>query len=299
MTTLERRYRRLLAWYPWAYRQEHEDERLGGLLAGAAGRRRPGLGDSADLMLGGLRMRARYAARSFPESDLAEALAVVLLLVPVLLLPGAAAGLHEVGWWLRHDRAPQNVMLTFPAAPLWGLWLVAGILGLLRQRRAEAVVAVLAGVLLTLILSFHPQDSLLVAQEVTPWVLLALLGVAGAVLSPGARHGLSRLGIVRLAAVTLAAAVVVVCWGPEFRWTTPLWLLPGVVLLAVRPATPTGRWVVALLALPGTAYLITLRDARTDRALSYGLSAAVAAALVGLLCTVAQVRQNRGSTAVE
>jgi len=48
---LERRYRRLLAWYPEAFRREHEDEMLAVLMAGAArGRRRPGLADSVDLI---------------------------------------------------------------------------------------------------------------------------------------------------------------------------------------------------------------------------------------------------------
>jgi hypothetical protein len=48
---LERRYRRLLAFYPKAFRDEHEQEVLSVLMADAAdGQRRPGIASSADLL---------------------------------------------------------------------------------------------------------------------------------------------------------------------------------------------------------------------------------------------------------
>ena len=37
MSELERRYRRLLVWYPAEYRRDHEEEMLGVLLAAARG----------------------------------------------------------------------------------------------------------------------------------------------------------------------------------------------------------------------------------------------------------------------
>jgi hypothetical protein len=58
--TLERRYRRLLALYPRAFRRQHEDEMLVVLLACARnGRRRPGLADSADLIRNAVWIRLR------------------------------------------------------------------------------------------------------------------------------------------------------------------------------------------------------------------------------------------------
>lgn len=55
---LERRYRRLLAWYPPTFRRENGPEILAVLMACApGGRRRPGLAESADLIRSGLRMR--------------------------------------------------------------------------------------------------------------------------------------------------------------------------------------------------------------------------------------------------
>jgi hypothetical protein len=57
---LERGYRRLLAWYPRAFRQQNGQEILAVLMACAPdGQRRPGLAESADLIRSGLRMRLR------------------------------------------------------------------------------------------------------------------------------------------------------------------------------------------------------------------------------------------------
>jgi hypothetical protein len=57
---LERGYRRLLAWYPRAFRRENGQEILAVLMACAPdGQRRPGLAESADLIRSGLRIRLR------------------------------------------------------------------------------------------------------------------------------------------------------------------------------------------------------------------------------------------------
>jgi hypothetical protein len=57
---LERRYRRLLACYPRAFRRENEEEILAVLLACAEeGQQRPGMASSADLIRGAIRMRLR------------------------------------------------------------------------------------------------------------------------------------------------------------------------------------------------------------------------------------------------
>jgi hypothetical protein len=57
-TQLERRYRRLLAFYPKAYRRGHEQEMLAVLIAGAAERqRRPSLEEAIDLVSNAILMR--------------------------------------------------------------------------------------------------------------------------------------------------------------------------------------------------------------------------------------------------
>jgi hypothetical protein len=59
---LERRYRRLLACYPRAFRRENEDEILAVLLACAQqGQQRPGFAASADLVKGAVQVRLRPA----------------------------------------------------------------------------------------------------------------------------------------------------------------------------------------------------------------------------------------------
>jgi hypothetical protein len=101
---LERRYRRLLACYPRAFRRDHEEEMLMVLLACAgAGRRRPGVADSANLL--GLWVRLRPATkRSVPTvfwsvrwMVLAAALELVAL-VAVLASEGAP---QRAGWCWR------------------------------------------------------------------------------------------------------------------------------------------------------------------------------------------------------
>jgi hypothetical protein len=55
---LERRYRRLLAWYPRVFRDEHEAEILAVLMAGAdEGQQRPARGEAANLLKHALVMR--------------------------------------------------------------------------------------------------------------------------------------------------------------------------------------------------------------------------------------------------
>jgi hypothetical protein len=99
VTHLERRYRRLLACYPKAFRREHEDEMLAVLMAGARnGRRRPGLADSADLIRNAIWMRIRpWARRPAPTVVWAlrlMVLAAALELVALATVVGTQAGLR-------------------------------------------------------------------------------------------------------------------------------------------------------------------------------------------------------------
>ena len=60
--SLERRYRRLLAWYPRSFRRKNEEEILAVLLACAQeGQQRPGLAASADMIKGALQVWLRPA----------------------------------------------------------------------------------------------------------------------------------------------------------------------------------------------------------------------------------------------
>jgi hypothetical protein len=129
---LERRYRRVLACYPKAFRREHEDEILAVLMATAGGgQRRVGLAESADLIAGALRMhfglsRAPRPVRNAVRLMCAGAVLTVADMIIVLVTLGgvrsaAAHDLSAMQW--------PTVMLTqtgpwLASAPIGaGLWL--------------------------------------------------------------------------------------------------------------------------------------------------------------------------------
>jgi hypothetical protein len=109
---LERRYRRLLKCFPARYRREHEREILSVLMAGAAeGQRRPGLADSADLLMSAIFMRWREVTRQprwqwerrHPRLIIRVRVAIGIWL---LVLGGILLGEHY--WW--------GVLMVVPAA---------------------------------------------------------------------------------------------------------------------------------------------------------------------------------------
>jgi hypothetical protein len=84
---LERRYRRLLRCYPPGHRQVHREEMLGVLLATARpGQRAPGARQTVNLVACGLAIRARRALSSLADEAWQDALAVVSLITPALML---------------------------------------------------------------------------------------------------------------------------------------------------------------------------------------------------------------------
>jgi hypothetical protein len=100
---LERRYRRLLAFYPKAFRREHEEEMLAVLMAAATeGQKRPRLAESVDLLRNGVLMRVRQTEvpGSWERSH-------SRLMVPVRLVIGTwlvfltaiLYGFGVGGWW--------------------------------------------------------------------------------------------------------------------------------------------------------------------------------------------------------
>ncbi len=102
---LERRYRRLLACYPRAFRDEHEQEILSVLMAGAGdGQQRPRPAEAADLIRSAIWIRLRPGVpRSQPTVFWAVRLmyvcaALELLGVPILpATPGSSAHPLDIG----------------------------------------------------------------------------------------------------------------------------------------------------------------------------------------------------------
>jgi hypothetical protein len=99
---LERGYRRLLAWYPRAFRREHGPEILAVLMAGSRdGQRRPGLAESADLIRSGVWMRLRPSVPRSVRSVRAAvwlmcagaAITAVNLIVSLIVMLADSAGM--------------------------------------------------------------------------------------------------------------------------------------------------------------------------------------------------------------
>jgi hypothetical protein len=106
---LERGYRRLLAWYPPAFRRDNGEELLAVLMACAPdGQRRPGLAASADLIRSGLWMRLRPSVpRSAPAVRAAvrlmyagaavTTLSLIISIISLAFIGGGAARLRLLG----------------------------------------------------------------------------------------------------------------------------------------------------------------------------------------------------------
>jgi hypothetical protein len=102
-TRLERSYRRLLAFYPKAFRREHEQELLSVLMAGAAeGQRRPRMAEAFDLLRNAIFMRLRQ-----PKLPGAWEHGHARLMLPVrvaigtwlVILTAILYGSGRGGWW--------------------------------------------------------------------------------------------------------------------------------------------------------------------------------------------------------
>jgi hypothetical protein len=102
-TRLERRYRRLLAFYPKAFRREHEEEILAVLMAAAAdGQQRPRPAESADLLRNAIVMRLRQTKVPTEWEYRHAGLMLPVRLVTgvwLVFLTAVLYGYGRGGWW--------------------------------------------------------------------------------------------------------------------------------------------------------------------------------------------------------
>jgi hypothetical protein len=256
---LERRYRRLLAWYPVEHRRAYGEEMIGVLMAAApGGARRPGLAGAADLIRGGLTARFRACVRWLADTDWPDALAVCSVAVPVILAS------YFTARWLRAvivgvlNGYSQPVSVHVESA-LVVLALAAPLLLALRWRRTGAVVALaLAGWYLIVVFGSLPGDiSHFGISQLWQWPWLAqgegissslalLLGAAALAWSPGPRRGIEIL-TPKSWLVLIGPGVAM---GPTqpYLWAQPLWLV-AVIVIAALAAIAAGL----LLTIPGPA----------------------------------------------
>jgi hypothetical protein len=208
--TLEGRYRQLLAIYPAEHRRKHQDEMLGVLMTGArAGQRWPGRAESADLILGALRIRLRP-----PHDDArqgwADALAVTSVVVPILVLTYVTTfSLASLATMPKGIAVVTAALQSFSVST--AAWVILTVLVLLRLRRLAGVAA--TGLLAWFAVSFYGAGGWGYVEPQTMKGAAALALEAVALLaSPGPRRGLQIMTRKHWALAVIAPAAVESVW---------------------------------------------------------------------------------------
>ncbi|HEY7430000.1 MAG TPA: hypothetical protein VH641_04620 [Streptosporangiaceae bacterium] len=257
---LERRYRRLLSLYPRRHRRAHAEEMLGVLLAAAAdGQRRPRLADAVDLIWCALKIRFRALLRGPADQHWQDALAVVSVVAPLLLLAADLGMTDLLGVAIRG----MGGSFGGPSwAVYWWNWpttvgaALLVLLVLLRARRTAALIA-LATTAGTVLASTQYVPAPAISSGTAIRLVLGALATVALTVSPGPARGLAILRPRRTALIGAGAlALGAVIWGDPFI-TSHVPLLAGLTLLTVAPAGvavaclqhPVGRRVVALLLI--------------------------------------------------
>lgn len=248
---LERRYRRLLRFYPALYRRERSDEIVDTLIqASAPDQRRPGVRDTCALITGGLRARAGVDRRD----SIAVTARVSVRLGLLLFLADVAA---------------YNLVNSYVSIADWVQYRSGQ--GLMPSERGSLAVGLLAAVAVLLLWRGH---------RVTGLVSGALAAIVGLVNVPGVVHtnfaGLDRyvvpvavLGLVAVAPrrdeasmprswVWVLAFVVLVrdVW-PAVQWGGPGWVTGPTMALILGYAVPVIAlaWIV-IDARPAVGYAV-------------------------------------------
>ena len=237
MSTLEDRYRRLLAWYPADHRLDHEQEMLGVLLAGARpGQTRPSGADVFDLLRGAVRIHVRRAVGGSTTPDWAAATAIAGFLATLLLVaeglrfavnaPQAVSELIEARAHTHFFSLAHMLALSFGTAPYWAAWLAIAITAWRGARRPAALAAsALTGA--QLMLSVYGTATTLwgavfAAVLVNTSLPLSLVATASLLVSPGPRYGAELLGRrAVLGAAAAAAALIPLTTSPLFEVLAP------------------------------------------------------------------------------
>ncbi|WP_033430835.1 hypothetical protein [Saccharothrix syringae] len=254
MTELERRYRRLLALYPRDHRERHGEEMLDVLLAGSAGRARPGPRAAADVLWGAVRLHLRRVAAVDGGLVPGDVPAVVALLGPLALLTGVTTGLHEIAWWIKAGALWDMPWATqFPDAPLWVVWAAVAVLVLFTRLRRVAAAGAWAATAGSLLLE-TAWDRFWGTGYNTGWVLLGALTAAALTWSPGPARGRELLPG-RAVPVMIATVVAAVALGVLVGGGLQFPVLVAGTVAACCHGTRTGRRAALVLALPAVSTL--------------------------------------------
>ncbi len=253
-TVLEGRYRRLLAMYPAEHRRKHQDEMLGVLMTGArAGQHRPGLADTANLVWGALLIRLRPARAGTAWPLWRDALAVVSVLLPLIVL--AYSGLLDVALLaMLRAGSPLFDAVVRSDAEFLGGWMIVAVLALLRRRRTAALATVALLIWLAYSSSATPNWSYIDAAAILR-LSAAGLEIAALVASPGPRRAMQ---IINWRSYALALAIPLgLASVNNWVWLSQPAVCDAIVitacavtLAAMTLASPLARRVAAFLAIP-------------------------------------------------
>ncbi|KAB2350110.1 hypothetical protein [Actinomadura rudentiformis] len=223
MSTIEDRYRRLLAWYPTDHRSAHEQEMLDVLLSAARpGQTRPSVADAADLLYGAVRIRLRRAVHGDTGSAWPGALAIAGFLATLMLVAdGVRFAVNApqmslvVAERLEDGEPPLRTLVVYlGTGPYWLAWAVIAFLAWRGSRRPAALAAcavTTAQVVLALYgtgFADGPWSSLAASLAGVP-LPVAMLATASLIASPGLRHGARLLGRGRIAVAAAMATVLI------------------------------------------------------------------------------------------
>ncbi|MFB9236822.1 hypothetical protein ACFFWC_14880 [Plantactinospora siamensis] len=270
---LERRYRRLLSSYPVAHRAAYGEEMLGVLMAGAApGQRQPGLRESLDLVVSGLRARLRVPVRAAGSAPWREASAVFGYGAAVLL---AAIPAYQLSPGIFARGLPGLSRTGLVLALVWTLVAGTAALGWRRAAAACAIVAAAGqGVAVARTYVGFPDDAVtswwrLVVAITAAASLIALLPSATRPEAAPALLTRSRLAIAVAAAVPLVAVPLLtgaaIRAGFYLREGDPGVLAGDTVLLAALAIVtlrlrPSLRRRVLVLTAPAVATMLVVKQ---------------------------------------
>jgi hypothetical protein len=145
MTTYEQRCRVLLKAFPDQYRTERGDEIMGVLLdTGRAEQRWPSLRTAADLVAGGLRVRARLTSQGRSSVAVIDGLRLAALVGLCVQAAFAVAMVSHRAHDGRLFYAPSNAWSTGALDVLAAAWVVAFVLVVADRSRLAIIPAVLA-----------------------------------------------------------------------------------------------------------------------------------------------------------
>jgi hypothetical protein len=280
---LERRYRRLLAFYPPSYRAANADEIVAVAMSGAkAGQHWPDPGESFSLVARGISTSLRGVGTSLRGQAWADAAAALTFLGPVLLAVSAAQPqafeINTFGF---------SPAVTISAA-IWALLALTAALG---WRRLTA-----AGTAVALAVTLYAYGSGQQYVMVTAWwqFVAATAVTAAALLALPVRHRV--LSWPTLTAITLSAALLVTgaiqtarpwrqpqfasrpfimnqsrpdAWQAVQNWLSrdaaqitlaEQVLLAAAVLIAICQLAPAARRRATIMMLPALATMLMIRE---------------------------------------